>query len=153
MKTIFVVATVLFSLASTYPAMSVYAACPSPAPKCASSSSATLKGLVGAFGCSNGAADSSGTDEVGILLVNFDGAGHFTNKSAHNGDSASGNTYQDFSTETGTYCVNSDGTGYSFPGTGNGGCPSAIVIDSAKSEIRTVNTQENLAKSAICKKQ
>ncbi len=152
MKTISIVAAVVFSIASTYPGRSVYAAttCPSPAPKCTSSSSATLKGLAGPFGCLGSGTKPNGIDKVSILLVTFDGVGHWTGKGAGNEDSASGNTFQDFSADSGTYCVNSDGTGYIFAGDS---CPIAMVIDSAKSEIRLIETQENQAQSTICGKQ
>ncbi len=159
MKTIFVVATVMVSLVSAYPATSVHAAasCPSPAPKCTSSSSTTLKRLAGTFGCSFGATESSGTNGVQIDLATIDGKGHVSGKEANNDDSPTGNTYEDFSSRnnafTGTYCVNSDGTGYYFPSASSGDCPSALVIDSAGSEIRLIGSYENEARSGICKKQ
>lgn len=126
--------------------------CPSPAPACTSTGSlADFKG--GTYACSGVQTDSTNTTSVGITLITSTGSGGLTVLEAKNNNSTSTTTFQDFATETGiTYCVNTDDTGYVFSLTG---CPMAFIIDNgngtARSEVRLMDSTENIAKLVTCK--
>jgi len=123
----------------------VRAAC--PAPTCSSSGDATL--LAGTFGCTLVATSSSGVVTVTVSQLNFDGAGNMTSAIlTTNNNAASGSTFSPWTSQgAGTYCINTNQTGYIFPATG---CPFAYIIDTIQTEIRTLDSTQNLASTAVC---
>ncbi len=130
--------------------------CPSPAPSC--SSSGTLSDLNGNYACSQVKTNSSGVISVSIGLLTYDGNGNVSNLQAKNNNGTSTTTFQAFEVSNpGTYCLNTDKTGYIFPSTSSSGCPTAFIIDNgngtANSEVRQMDSTENAAKLMTCRKQ
>ncbi len=128
--------------------LAIAATCPSPLPTC--TSSGTLADFSGSFACSSVRTDSSGTVKTAILLINSAGNGTGAASIAQNDNSTSTTTYQDFTAQTFTCCVNANDTGYLTP---TDGCPVAFVIDDAKTEVRLLDSSENRAELLTCKKQ
>ncbi len=126
------------------------ATCPSPAPNC--TSSGTL--FNASYGCTEISTDSSNTVRASIILVQFTSSGTVSSEVAHNDNSTNTTTFKDFTAQSGlTYCINSDqSTGYIFQPTGTG-CPLAFVIDNGGTELRFLESQENLAAAGTCRKQ
>jgi len=126
--------------------------CPSPAPSCSPGGN-PADFTKGNYACSGVQTDSTNTVEVGITLLTSTGSGGLTILQAKNNNSTSTTTFQDFTTEIGiTYCVNTDDTGYASSPTG---CPMAFIIDNgngtARSEVRLLDSTENIAKLVTCK--
>ncbi|HYA35326.1 MAG TPA: hypothetical protein VEF03_06890 [Candidatus Binataceae bacterium] len=127
--------------------------CPNPLPGC--TSSGTLADFTGNFGCTavttNVPNGGFAPVKASVLLISPDGKGNFAGKEAQNSNDPSvSNTYQDFTTVGGMYCVNTDDTGYLFP---TGGCPIAFVIDSGKQELRGIDSSEQRAGAMTCREQ
>lgn len=123
----------------------VNAACPTPT--CATSGDESL--LDGTFGCTLVSTASSGLVTVSVIQLNFDGLGDVSSAiQTTNKNAASGTTFVPWtSLGAGTYCINTDQTGYIFPATG---CPMAYIVDTALTEIRTLDSTQNLASTAVC---
>ena len=133
------------------------AACPSPAPNC--TSSGTLSLLKGSYGCLAVRADTSNVVQVSILLLTVTAAGIATGTMAKNENLSGGNsTYQDFQSNSLTYCVNADNTtGYIFP-SGSGSCPVPFVLSGVSSSglatrLRAVDSTEQRAQTTVCRHQ
>jgi hypothetical protein len=95
------------------------------------------------------------------LQVNSNGS--FTLNQAQNNNSSGTGTFQSFSSLSGTYCLDTSsdstkGAGYAIP-SGSGACPMALVADSGggnpadATELRLIDTTNNIALAVVCVKQ
>jgi len=145
-KMAFVAATMIAMAMMFANAAGVYAAC--PAPTCTTGGDDTL--LAGTFGCTVVITDSTGVVTAIVSQLNFDGAGNMTSAiQTTNKNAATGSTFIAWTSQgAGTYCLNKNKqTGYIFPATG---CPQAFVIDTMQTEVRTLDSTQNLASVGVC---
>jgi len=130
----------------------VKAACPT-----VSCSSAGNPGdFIGTFGCTLVSTSSSGLITVSLLQIASDGNSNITAYAVvNNSNNGSGNTFVDWNTKsgTGTYCLNTDLTGYIFPPASAGICPFAIFVDISGFEVRLLDSTQNNAGAAVCELQ
>ena len=129
----------------------VNAAC--PAPTC--TSSGNNGDFTGAFGCTIVSTRSDGSVHVSLAQMTSDGSGHITKfTTVDNNNAASGSTFTTWTSQftTGTYCLNTDDTGYIFPPPAFG-CPFAIFIDISGFEVRLLDSTQNRAGAAVCEQQ
>jgi len=128
--------------------------CPSPTPSC--STGGNPGDLIGTFGCTLVSTSSSGQITVSLLQIGADGNSNINDFAVvTNSNSGSGNTFVDWNTKsgTGTYCLNTDLTGYIFPPASAGICPFAIFVDISGFEIRLLDSTQNNAGAAVCELQ
>ena len=142
--------------------------CPSPAPTC--STSGTLSDFCGVQGllifqyaCTVVGSYSDGSVHVSLLVLGSTNCNGdiSTYEQTSNFNASSGSTFSGWAnvgTQTGSYCLNDDDTGYLFPPSGQGLCPMAIVVDSAynpsgQPELRLMDTTENRAQVGVCQAQ
>jgi hypothetical protein len=130
----------------------VNAACPTPAPTCTSSA---LGDFIGTFGCTIVSTRSDGSVHVSLAQVVSDGSGHITKFTTVDNSNTSGTTFTPWTSQftNGTYCLNTDDTGYIFPPAAFGGCPFAIFIDISGFEVRLLDSTLNRAGAAVCELQ
>lgn len=124
----------------------VYAAC--PAPTCTTGGDDSQ--LAGTFGCTTIATDSNGVVTAIVSQLNFDGAGNVTSAiQTLNKNAATGSTFIAWTSQgAGTYCINKNKqTGYIFPASG---CPFSFIIDTVLTEVRTLDSTQNLASVGVC---
>jgi len=128
------------------------AVCPSPAPTCKTSGDVTL--LVGTYGCTLVSTNSSGVVTVVVSELVFDGFGDMNNQIQATNNNGAGKTFSPWIDQgAGTYCINTNQTGYIFPATG---CPLAFTVDTLDdtgtfyAEVRTLDSTQNLAAVAVC---
>jgi hypothetical protein len=86
-----------------------------------------------------------------LNAISPDGAGNFTGVLAGNKNDIGANTYRDFTPISGTYCVNTDNTGYLFPNFGTG-CPITFVVAGGGTQIRLLDTSQPNADVWVCRK-
>lgn len=129
----------------------VNAACPTPT----CSAGGNPGDFFGTFGCTIVSTHSDGTVHVSLAQMVSDGQGNVTKFStAVNANNASGTTFAPWAQQftNGTYCLNSDDTGYVFPPAAFG-CPFAIFIDISGFEVRLLDSTQNTAGAAVCEQQ
>lgn len=123
--------------------------CPSPLPSCSTNGQLTELGPA-TYGCTE-----VGTEAVVVKshlnAISPDGAGNFTGVLAGNKNDIGANTYRDFTPISGTYCVNTDNTGYLFPNFGTG-CPITFVVAGGGTQIRLLDTSQPNADVWVCRK-
>ena len=128
----------------------VNAACPTPT----CSTSGDQGDFTGTFGCTIVNTNSDSSVHVSLAQIISDGQGHITQFATATNSNTSGTTFSAWGTQwtTGTYCLNTDDTGYVFPPSGSG-CPFAIFIDISGFEVRLLDSTQNTAGAAVCEQQ
>jgi len=129
----------------------VNAACPTPT--CATLGDLTL--VSGTYGCTLVSTASNGLVTVVVSQLVFDGAGNMNNRIQATNNNGAGTTFSPWIDQgAGTYCINKNKTGYIFPATP--ACPIAFIVDALSldltfyTELRTLDSTENLAAVAVC---
>ena len=129
------------------------AVCPSPAPTCTTSGNLTF--VSGTYGCTLVSTASNGSVTVVVSQLVFDGFGNMNNQIQATNNNGAGTTFSPWiDLGAGTYCINTNKTGYIFPATP--GCPIAFIVDAINldgtsyDEVRTLDSTENLAAVAVC---
>ena len=135
------------------------AACPTVS--CLSPGSAGL--FAGTFGCTIVTTLSNGQVDAALAQLTSDGGGHITGyTTVTNNNNSSGTTFSAWANgpfNGGTYCLNSDGSGYLFPASGSPVCPYALFLDittnslSQAFEARLMDSTPNTAGAAVCEQE
>ena len=116
------------------------------------------------YSCTLVGLDGSGFPKVGLVVVTLtstgDGTGTTSGFQAQNTNNPNSSpTFKDFTSLSGTYCINSDNTtGYLNPGSTNANsCPVAIAFSSVDgvtdAQFRTVDSTENRVSFTVCRAQ
>jgi len=129
----------------------VNAACPTPS--CATNTNVG-DFLPGTYGCTIVSTRSDGSVHVSLAQMTSDGLGNITKFATVDNSNTSGTTFSTWTTQftTGTYCLNTDDTGYIFP-PASFGCPFAIFIDISGFEVRLLDSTQTRAGAAVCEQQ
>jgi len=135
-------------------------ACPSRSPSCTSAGTST--DFEGTVACTLVSTQSNGQVKVSLAQITSNGAGSITSFiTVNNNNAANGSTFTTWTSQgAGTYCLNSDDTGFLFPASG---CPLALVLDATTTntltgltqatEARLLDTTQNTAGTAVCELQ
>lgn len=101
------------------------------------------------YGCTIVTTSSTGTVQTAVAYLTFDCSGGVSAYHQASNNNGSGTTFSNWASKgtTGTYCLNSDDTGYITPPSG---CPYAIMLDAYASELRMLDTTPNTAGAGVC---
>jgi len=110
--------------------------------------------FTGTFGCTIVSTRSDGSIHVSLAQITSDGNGNITAFTTVDNNNTSGTTFSPWTSQftTGTYCLNSDDTGYIIPPV-TYGCPFAIFIDISYYEVRLLDSTQNRSGAAVCELQ
>jgi hypothetical protein len=117
----------------------------------------SLAPFAGTFGCTFVTTLSNGQVNASLAQVTSDGNGNITSFiETTNNNNSSGSTFTPWPTSptftNGTYCLNSDQSGYITPPP-SFGCPFAIFVDITGFEVRLMDSSPNTAGAAVCEQE
>ncbi len=109
-------------------------------------------GVATTFGCTFVGTFSDGSIHTTVAYLTFDCNGNITAYQATSNSNGTGTTFSNWASlgTNGTYCLNSDDTGYITPPSATGGCPIAIMLDAYQTELRALDTTQNRAQVGVC---